>query len=137
MSSVKVTIDLTELNLFNKKMDRFGEMFMPELERLMARSADDLLETTKDYASRRPGPVIQTGQYVSSFESNYGPDWFMVWTSAPQAKRLEYGFYGTDSLGRVYYQGQYPHLVPALREVADRTVRKIHRLTDEVWKKAR
>jgi hypothetical protein len=36
-----------------------------------------------------------------------------VGTNAPQGLRLENGFVGADSLGRVYNQPPYPHFSPA------------------------
>lgn len=43
-----------------------------------------------------------------------------VGTDAPQGARLEFGFVGTDSLGRVFDQQAYPSFGPALDEVAPR-----------------
>lgn len=40
-----------------------------------------------------------------------------VGTNRPQARRLEYGFSGVDSLGRRYHQPPYPHARPALMEI--------------------
>jgi hypothetical protein len=65
-----------------------------------------------------PGPNIVTGEYLASFRAwttARGPNvTVLVGTDAPQAARLEYGFYGTDSLGRNYSQAPRPHMRPAL-----------------------
>lgn len=37
-------------------------------------------------------------------------------TDAQQAKGLEYGFVGVDSLGRHYRQPPFPHVAPAWRQ---------------------
>jgi hypothetical protein len=69
-----------------------------------------------------PGPRLQTGDYVRSMSvsttiSGGGPT-ATAGTNAPQARRLEFGFNGTDSLGRRYTQPAYAHWGPALDEVA-------------------
>ncbi|MFZ3475356.1 hypothetical protein ACODT3_42370 [Streptomyces sp. 4.24] len=69
-------------------------------------------------ASGRPGPNAPTGRYRASWQvqvypRRHGAD-AVVGTFAPQARRLELGFYGADSLGRVYAQPPFPHVSPAL-----------------------
>lgn len=85
-----------------------------------------LLQTkVKAYASKPrtgpPGPRIQTGDYVRSISLNMerGVDGVaaVVGTNKPQGRRLEFGFVGTDSIGRNYNQPPYPHFRPALMEV--------------------
>lgn len=77
-----------------------------------------LLETRiKANASGRPGPNVITGDYRRSWTTEIshtlGGISATVGTNKPQARRLEYGFYGTDSLGRHYNQPPYPHMGPA------------------------
>lgn len=85
-----------------------------------------MLQTkVKAYASKPrtgpPGPRIQTGDYVRSISLNMARTATevaaVVGTNKPQGRRLEFGFVGTDSLGRVYNQPPYPHFRPALLEV--------------------
>lgn len=69
-------------------------------------------------ASGRPGPNVITGRYRNSWESPstrlpYGGH-CTIGTYAPQGRRLEYGFVGPDSLGRVYNQPPFPHVQPAI-----------------------
>lgn len=47
-------------------------------------------------------------------------------------RRLELGFSGTDSLGRVYNQPPYPFLAPAMREALP-IIRALHR---DIYRKA-
>ncbi len=72
-------------------------------------------------ASGRPGPNVITGHYRRSInrrtEKRVDGSVGQVGTDAPQARRLEFGFSGTDSLGRVYDQPPFPHFGPALDEV--------------------
>lgn len=86
-----------------------------------------LLQTkVKAYASKPrtgpPGPRIQTGDYNRSISLNMNRNLdgieAVVGTNKPQGRRLEYGFVGTDSIGRTYNQPPYPHFRPALLEVA-------------------
>jgi len=86
-----------------------------------------LLARVKARASGRPGPNAPTGDYRRSINldlsgGNAGPlsageATATVGTNAVQGRRLEYGFVGADSLGRVYNQSPYPHFGPALDEV--------------------
>lgn len=72
-------------------------------------------------ASGPPGPRIQTSDYNRSWNirrtGNATHRRATVGTNKPQGKRLEYGFVGTDSLGRHYNQPPYPHVGPAVQEI--------------------
>ena len=68
-----------------------------------------------------PGVRFITGQYYRSWERGVlyrGTDHPAMYlgTNEPRARRLEYGFTGTDSLGRHYNQPPYPHAGPAFDE---------------------
>ncbi|MEW1719728.1 hypothetical protein [Streptomyces sp. NPDC093109] len=81
-----------------------------------------LLETRiKAHASGRPGPNAPTGEYrrswTHSVQISGATVTGLVTTDKPQARRLEYGFVGTDSLGRRYNQRPYPHVAPALEDI--------------------
>jgi hypothetical protein len=69
-------------------------------------------------ASGRPGPNVITGAYRNSWRAEtrrlpYGAV-CTIGTDLPYGRRLEYGFTGTDSLGRSYAQPPFPHVQPAL-----------------------
>jgi hypothetical protein len=73
---------------------------------------------TKAYASGRPGPEVDTGDYRRSIESETTRVGVVVYigrwgTNRPQARRLEFGFVGADRIGRIYNQPPYPHFGPA------------------------
>lgn len=78
-------------------------------------------------ASGRPGPNRVTGDYTRSWQHKHsgggGTSKSEVGTNAVQARRLEHGFHGADSLGRVYNQPPYPHARPAFDEQAPIFVR--------------
>ncbi|MDI3417975.1 HK97 gp10 family phage protein [Streptomyces luteolus] len=71
-------------------------------------------------ASGRPGPNVLTGQYRASWDVKVtvsgGRVSAVVFTEAPQSRRLEYGFVGADRLGRYFQQPPYPHIEPAFRQ---------------------
>ncbi|MFI1161363.1 HK97 gp10 family phage protein [Streptomyces sioyaensis] len=72
----------------------------------------------KGHASGRPGPNVITGQYRSSWQIEtrhlpYGAQ-CTIGTEEPYGRRLEFGFVGADSLGRVYNQPPFPHVQPSL-----------------------
>lgn len=72
-------------------------------------------------ASGRPGPRVITGDYRRSITRSgvyvvAGAIGVEVSTNRPQAWRLEKGFTGTDSAGRVYDQPPYEHFSPAFHE---------------------
>lgn len=73
-------------------------------------------------ASGRPGPNAPTGDYRRSInrrtEKRADGSAVEVGTNKPQGRRLEFGFVGTDSLGRSYDQPAYPHFGPALDAIA-------------------
>jgi hypothetical protein len=68
-----------------------------------------------------PGPRLITGNYVRSITRRTTRtatgSVAEVGSNAPQARRLEFGFVGTDSLGRRYNQPPYPHFAPALAKI--------------------
>ncbi|WP_435970231.1 HK97 gp10 family phage protein [Streptomyces sp. Qhu_M48] len=81
-----------------------------------------LLETRiKAHASGRPGPNAPTGDYRRSWTHEFTATGLtaeaVVGTNKPQARRLEYGYVGPDSLGRIFQQPPYPHMGPAVEEI--------------------
>lgn len=85
---------------------------------VVGKSAADLNALVKINASQRPGPNAPTGDYRGSWRvepvvQSAQITSLSVGTDRPQANRLEYGFIGTDSLGRTYHQDPLPHLGPA------------------------
>lgn len=74
-----------------------------------------LAERIQTAASGRPGPEIRSGNLVGSIQVDHtlgdqGDGWgaATVYTETVYAPRLEFGFYGTDALGRSYNQPPYP-----------------------------
>lgn len=103
--SLDLSAATAEANL-NNRMHYWGN----ELHRSVVR-----------HASGRPGPETNTGYYVSTIQVDYRSDAAgyiaEVYSDAPFAHRLEYGFSGTDSSGRYGFSAPYPHFRPALEEI--------------------
>lgn len=63
-----------------------------------------------------PGPNRATGDYTRTMHkrTTHRADSVTseIGTNAAQARRLEFGYYGTDSLGRTYHQDPFPHWQP-------------------------
>lgn len=83
------------------------------LKKVVATYSQLGLAKVRANASGRPGPRRVTGNYLRSMNVEI-IDAFTrsIGTNAPQARRLENGFVGTDSLGRHYNQPPYPHWQP-------------------------
>lgn len=77
--------------------------------------AQECLREIQANATHRPGPERRTGEYVASWGIERrrfpGGSSVIVGTDAPQAMRLERGFYGIDAIGRHYAQPAYPHFM--------------------------
>lgn len=89
-----------------------------------------MLETRiKANASGRPGPNAPTGDYRRSWNTQVSMNGSAVvadvGTNKPQGRRLEFGFHGTDSLGRHYNQPPFPHVEPAIPGVMDGLTKSI------------
>ncbi|MFJ3248458.1 hypothetical protein [Streptomyces sp. NPDC086782] len=94
-----------------------------------------LLETRiKANASGRPGPNVITGDYRRSWthEVQVAGDLVtgVVGTSKPQGRRLEYGYVGPDSLGRIFHQPPRAHVGPAVEAVRPLFVEAFGRVVD-------
>jgi len=99
------------------EQENAGETIVDDVRRVV-RHHGMLLETrVKAAASGRPGPRVITGDYRRSWTTRNTPlaggAKANVGTNRPQARRLEYGFVGVDSLGRRYNQRPFPHVGPA------------------------
>lgn len=69
--------------------------------------------------------LVDTGGYHNSWHVTLGSGYAKVGTPHPAGPRLEYGFFGLDSLGRLYNQPARPHVRPAIAEVKQEIIEKI------------
>ncbi|WP_432008836.1 HK97 gp10 family phage protein [Streptomyces bacillaris] len=111
-----------------RALDRAAGRTLPAVETAMRHSAKALTYRVQRNASGRPGPRVITGRYRASWRSEVFRDGRtvvgVVGTGAPQARRLEFGFVGVDSLGRRYNQPPFPHVGPAVEAIGPVLVRE-------------
>lgn len=95
-----------------------------------------LVTAVKRNVSGRPGPRAITGDYRRSWgmemSGNAAVSTATVATNRPMARRLELGFYGEDSLGRVVESPPYPHAGPAVDEVGPHFEEAVASIADGV-----
>lgn len=106
-------------------------------ETALVKGARAVEASIKRHASGRPGPQVITGDYRRSWttEVHRGGDSIVavVGTNRPQARRLEYGFNGQDSLGRTYHQPPFPHMGPGTDAVEADVYRMIDFALNKGW----
>ncbi|MEU6016970.1 hypothetical protein ABZ826_23845 [Streptomyces sp. NPDC047515] len=100
------------------RLDRAATHVGPAIQRAVRHAGELGHARIRGNASGRPGPNVITGAYRNSWETAnrslpYGA-LCTIGTNAPQGRRLEFGFVGPDSLGRVYNQPPFPHVGPAI-----------------------
>ena len=90
----------------------------PAIEKGVRHTGEMGIARIRGNASGRPGPNVITGAYRNSWrpEMKSIPHGAIctIGTDLPYGRRLEFGFTGTDSLGRSYNQPPFPHVQPAL-----------------------
>jgi hypothetical protein len=103
------------------RLDARAASTLPEVTGVVRHYAMLLETRIKAKASGRPGPNARTGDYRRSWTHEVSSDGVtvtaVVGTNKPQGRRLEYGFVGADSLGRIYNQPPFPHVGPAVEEI--------------------
>ncbi|HEY1180252.1 MAG TPA: hypothetical protein VGF17_29190 [Phytomonospora sp.] len=117
--AVVVSVDVQGAGRLARDLRAGAEHVEPLMRMVVEKSAVDLQGLTQRNASGRPGPNVITGDYraswrVETLADGGGQVSRSVGTDRAQARRLEYGFVGPDSLGRVYDQPPYPHHGPAV-----------------------
>ncbi|WP_406262780.1 HK97 gp10 family phage protein [Streptomyces chartreusis] len=125
----------TDAGALASALDRGAQRSLLAAETVMRHSAQTLVKRVQHNASGRPGPRVITGKYRASWMSDVhrsGPAVVGdVGTAAQQARRLEFGFVGVDSLGRHYNQPPFPHLGPAVGQAGPALVRALgHAVTE-------
>jgi len=125
---MRVSIDFRDVEKFTDKMRRFL-LGWDEAERdLLQTAADMMLEKVRALAPYR------TGVYRMSWQIQASGRGYLIFTNHPAARRLEYGFVGTDSLGRNYNQAPRPHMRPAVTEVREWLYTEYAKLPRGLWR---
>lgn len=110
------------------------------MEELATDYAEEFKQEVINNASGRPGPNIVTGDYVSRFrivkEKVFGGVKVSVVNDHPATARLELGYTGVDSLGRVYHQPPFPHWRLAEEVVGPRYAEAARKRVPRWWDKS-
>ena len=85
----------------------------------------------KRHQSGRPGPNVITGDFRrrTKWDADIGRRSIegQIGNDSPQGPRLEYPFYGPDSLGRMFPGTTYPSFEPSTEAVAEAVVSHMNR----------
>lgn len=89
----------------------------------MRRTVQGGASIVRGRASGRPGPRVITGGYRRSISGDIvesSPSYIsgQIGTNDIRARRLEFGFFGPDSLGRVFHQQPRPHFGPSVGDIS-------------------
>lgn len=129
-------IDAHDAFVVAEELSAGGPKMVAGAIRLTAHYGQLVSTQVKANASGRPGPRAQTGDYRRSIAVQRGYDkgeyFAEIGTNKPQGRRLEFGFVGTDSLGRHADQPPYPHFGPALDRYGDEYAAAIAALTETI-----
>lgn len=89
------------------------------IQAALERAAETLKDRAVLHSQGRPGPNVITGQFRDAWTVAVGRYDAIVANGSVYAARLEFGFVGVDSLGRMYSQPPFPSLSPAVGESED------------------
>lgn len=124
------------------RLEKAADRLPAAIRTTMKHQAVLLVMKIRANASGPPGPNRITGDYTSF--GGPGDSWqiedkkvpggvqITVGTVRPQGRRLEFGFVGTDSLGRTFNQKPRPHMGPAVEETEQDLPEAIKRTIAEV-----
>lgn len=133
---MSIKINTRGLDRLLKKINRTPSLLERELDEAVQRYGHALLEAVRRHASGRPGPNAVTGAYRNAMVLEFRDGGAFVSNQSEQTRRLEYGFVGVDSLGRMYNQPPYPHFAPALAEVRPKFRADVAGAPLRAWRKA-
>jgi len=105
---------------------------LAKLARMHAMAEEDALDDVVIAAAqmvasdaRAKAPVLSGTLRRSITVEAVGPGDVRVGSDVPYARRIEYGFDGSDSRGRTYHQAAQPYLRPAIDENRERIRRAV------------
>ncbi|MFD7995513.1 HK97 gp10 family phage protein [Streptomyces mexicanus] len=108
----------------------------PAIEKGIKHTGELGVARVRGNASGRPGPNVITGAYRNSWRAETRSLRYSaictLGTDLPYGRRLEFGFVGADSLGRVYNQPPFPHVQPALGFIGQTLLAQMRLAVSEV-----
>lgn len=130
-------IDTSDLGVLAKDLKAYNLRTKRNVNKTMNGYVDKLRDEVRRRASGRPGPRSITGRYANSIKARRGKGIdsysILVWSDHPASLRLEYGFVGVDSLGRMYSQPPYPHFRPAIAHIEPRLRKALADQLEKAW----
>ena len=130
-------VDTKDLDILAKDLRAYNLKAKRNVNKVMTNYVRKTRDRVRYHASRRPGPNYVTGRYANSIRAarGRGADMYriIVWSDHPASHRLEYGFVGADSLGRMYSQPPYPHFRPAIAELAPALQKDLGDAIQKAW----
>lgn len=134
---IDFSADTAELAILANDLRAYNIRTKRQINRTMDKYVGKTADTVRKYANGRPGPNRITGRYANSIKAmrGSGPEMYkiVVWSDHPASHRLEYGFVGIDSMGRIYHQPPYPHFRPAIAEISPRLVKDLRDTILRAW----
>lgn len=109
-------VEIDGIPKLQRKMVGYGKRTRQSSDRLLRKQARQLRDEIREAAPRDTGAYAKSIKYGihRGWQRKYGgQNTIRVYSKHPAAHRLEYGFVGTDSLGRTYNQAPRPHWRPA------------------------
>lgn len=123
-----------EGNMVAEDLASKGQMASDRVQSTVRSVGQDAYMRVKDAASHAPGPQVITGEYVDSIQYEYVSDGasgiVRIWSDSDYSDRLEYGFSGTDSMGRAAFSAPFPHFRPAFEAIEPEFEAAMERVAD-------
>lgn len=95
-------------------------------------AGEKIVELIRSHMEGRPGPnrissklfdsIRSDSGRVSGIAGNAGGWSATISANTDYAKRIEFGFNGTDSRGRSYHQPAYPYFEPGMQDAVDQDI---------------
>lgn len=132
---MKITMSVLGAESVLAKVRRARALAARDPERITREYGERLKNQVQENASGRPGPNVVTGMYRGSIRiMEQGRYSATVGTDAVQSRRLEFGFVGTDAIGRHYNQGPFPHFRPAADQVGPQYFQAMRAAARSWWR---
>jgi len=116
-----IRMEIVNLDEFDAKLKRLSDA-LAETAVVRALTAGAMIIEND---AKRKAPY-RTGTLRRSIHTERGDGMsVLIGTNVPYAARLEFGFMGADSRGRMYHQAARPYLRPAFDDNRDAAIREV------------
>lgn len=119
-----ITFEVEGLRELQGLLERAGVDAVPAMRTALGSAANIVKNAAKIKTPWVSGNLRRSIHY-RTFDLARGVE-AIVGTDVEYARRIEYGFAGRDSRGRLYNQPAKPYLRPALEENRERVIREIN-----------